>query len=170
MQCLWGSPDHCTSQHRPAPALHMLSFENFVNSMPPSVSELKVTPSFCFAFKIPDDVAASIRTIWKRNGNATFLNFSQIGWKNMVWNWGYNHRRQRFVKHNCSEWWFDLKIWSRTRKSFYSLCNQRFFVDFHRFSSSGFWLGSIQQKTVAYNKLFSSCFDTTMGSIQRKTR
>ena len=100
----------------------------------------------------------------------TFFNFSQKGWKHMVWNWGYNHRRQRFVKHNCSEWWFDLKIWSRTRKSFYSLCNQRFFVDFHRFSSSGFWLGSIQQKTVAYNKLFSPCFDTTMGSIQRKTR
>ena len=99
-----------------------------------------------------------------------FFNFSQKGWKNMVWNWGYNHRRQRFVKQNCSEWWFDLKIWSRTRKSFYSLRNQRFFVDFHRFSSSGFWLGSIQQKTVAYNKLFSPCFDTTMGSIQRKTR
>ena len=27
--------------------------------MPPSLSELKVTPSFCFAFKIPDDVTAS---------------------------------------------------------------------------------------------------------------
>ena len=37
----------------------MVSFENFVKSMPPSLSELKVTPSFCFAFKIPDDVAAS---------------------------------------------------------------------------------------------------------------
>ena len=40
-------------------ALHMLSFENFVKSMPPSLSELKVTPSFCFAFKIPDNVAVS---------------------------------------------------------------------------------------------------------------
>jgi hypothetical protein len=30
-----------------------------VKSMPPSLSELKVTPSFCFAFKIPDDVTAS---------------------------------------------------------------------------------------------------------------
>ena len=28
--------------------------------MPPSLSELKVTPSFCFAFKIPDDVTATI--------------------------------------------------------------------------------------------------------------
>ena len=37
----------------------MVSFEIFVKAMPPSLSELKVTPSFCFAFKIPDDVAAS---------------------------------------------------------------------------------------------------------------
>ena len=36
-------------------ALHMVSFETFVKSMPPSLSELKVTPSFCFPFKIPDD-------------------------------------------------------------------------------------------------------------------
>ena len=63
VQCLGGSPGHCTSQHWPAPALHMLSFENFVKSMPPSLSELKVTPSFCFAFKIPDDVTASNRYI-----------------------------------------------------------------------------------------------------------
>ena len=34
-------------------------FEIFVNSMPPSLWELKVLPSFCFAFKIADDVAAS---------------------------------------------------------------------------------------------------------------
>ena len=40
-------------------AVHMVSFENFVKSMPPSLSELKVIPSFCFAFKIPDDVTAS---------------------------------------------------------------------------------------------------------------
>ena len=59
MRCFGGTPGHCSSQHWPAPALHMLSFENFVKSMPPSLSELKVTPSFCFAFKITDDVAAS---------------------------------------------------------------------------------------------------------------
>ena len=35
------------------------SFEIFVKAMPPSLSELKVLPSFCFAFKIPDDVTAS---------------------------------------------------------------------------------------------------------------
>ena len=37
----------------------MVSFEIFVKSMLPSLSELKVTPSFCFAFKIPDNVTAS---------------------------------------------------------------------------------------------------------------
>ena len=37
----------------------MVSFEIFVKSIPPSLSELKVLPSFCFAFKIPDDVTAS---------------------------------------------------------------------------------------------------------------
>ena len=37
----------------------MLSFENFVKLMPPSLSGLKVTPSFCFALKIPDDRAVT---------------------------------------------------------------------------------------------------------------
>ena len=37
----------------------MVSFKNFVKSMPPSLSELKVIPSFCFAFEIPDDVTAT---------------------------------------------------------------------------------------------------------------
>ena len=37
----------------------MVSFENFVKSMPPSLSKLKVTPSFCFPFKIPDDPTAT---------------------------------------------------------------------------------------------------------------
>ena len=38
----------------------MVSFEIFVKAMPPSLSELKVLPSFCFAFKIPDDRAVTI--------------------------------------------------------------------------------------------------------------
>ena len=37
----------------------MVSFEIFVKAMPPSLSELKVLPSFCFAFKIPDDRAVT---------------------------------------------------------------------------------------------------------------
>ena len=43
----------------------MVSFEIFVKSMPPSLSELKVIPSFCFAFKIPDDVTATTIYIQK---------------------------------------------------------------------------------------------------------
>ena len=37
----------------------MVSFENFVKSMQLSLSKLKVTPSFCFPFKIPDDPTAT---------------------------------------------------------------------------------------------------------------
>ena len=37
----------------------MVSFEIFVKAMPSSLLELKVLPSFCFTFKIPDDVTAS---------------------------------------------------------------------------------------------------------------
>ena len=44
----------------------MVSFENFVKSMPPSLLELKVTPSFCFAFKIPDDPTATNKYRKKR--------------------------------------------------------------------------------------------------------
>ena len=40
----------------------MVSFENFVKSMLPSLSELKVTPSVCFASKVPDDPTATINT------------------------------------------------------------------------------------------------------------
>ena len=60
--------------YQPAPALHMLSFENFVKSMPQSLSELKVTPSFCFAFKIPDDVTASNVYMYSRTFFGSFLN------------------------------------------------------------------------------------------------
>ena len=40
-------------------ALHIVIFENFVKSMTPCLSKLKVKPSFCFTFKIPDNVTAS---------------------------------------------------------------------------------------------------------------
>jgi hypothetical protein len=45
----------------------MVSFEIFVKSMPPSLSELKVTPIFCIAFKIPDDPTATKFTDVKGN-------------------------------------------------------------------------------------------------------
>ena len=37
----------------------MVIFEFFLKAMPPSLSESKVLPSFCFAFKIPDDRAVT---------------------------------------------------------------------------------------------------------------
>ena len=40
-------------------ALHIVSFDNFIKSMTPSLSKLKVTPIFYFAFRIPDDVTAT---------------------------------------------------------------------------------------------------------------
>ena len=48
----------------------MVSFENFVKSMPPSLSELKVTPSFCFPFKIPDDPTATSKYVLR---NVSFV-------------------------------------------------------------------------------------------------
>ncbi len=39
--------------------LHMVSFEDFVKFLSPSLSELKVTPNFCFALKFRDDPTAS---------------------------------------------------------------------------------------------------------------
>ena len=45
----------------------MVSFEIFVKSMPPSLSELKVLPSFCFAFKIPDNVTVTNMHLSKIN-------------------------------------------------------------------------------------------------------
>jgi hypothetical protein len=40
-------------------ALHIAIFENFVKSTTSCLSQLKVTPSFCFAFKIHDNVTAT---------------------------------------------------------------------------------------------------------------
>ena len=46
----------------------MVSFEIFVKAMPPTLSELKVLPSVCFAFKIPDNVAVTIAYCYKLKG------------------------------------------------------------------------------------------------------
>ena len=40
--------------------LHIENFEIFVKSMICCLSKLKVTPSFCFTSKIPDDPTATI--------------------------------------------------------------------------------------------------------------
>ena len=53
----------------------MVSFENFVKLMLPSLLELKITPSFCFAFKIPDNVTVTrlYMVIGKRLGKQVGL-------------------------------------------------------------------------------------------------
>ena len=48
-------------------------FEMFVKSMTSCLSELKVAPSFCFAFKIPDDLTATSTYVqctahWEQKG------------------------------------------------------------------------------------------------------
>ena len=39
--------------------LHIVIFESFIQSKTSCLSKLKVTPSFCFAFKIPDNPTAT---------------------------------------------------------------------------------------------------------------
>ena len=70
----------------------MVSFEIFVKAMPPSLSELKVLPSFCFAFKIPDDVATSNIYIGYAAAIATIIS---NGWLNSS-NPLFNHPRLHF--------------------------------------------------------------------------
>ena len=60
----------------------MVSFEIFVKAMPPCLSELKVLPSFCFAFKIPEDVAASNMYI-AQAGAQHSLKASQLARRNL---------------------------------------------------------------------------------------
>ena len=60
-------------------ALHIVIFENFIKSMTSCLSKLKVTFSFCFAFKIPDDpTATNIQTklqFWALIENVLKLRF-----------------------------------------------------------------------------------------------
>ena len=125
MQCLGGSPGHCTSQHRPAPALHMLSFENFVKSMPPSLSELNVTPSFCFAFKIPDDVTASNKYLY----NYFFIFPILVVTKRfLIWMMtilSNHHMKQLWTnqwwkkQEKCRMWMKDFLVWQLCPKVIY---------------------------------------------------
>ena len=66
----------------------MVSFENFVKSMPPSLSELKALPSFCFAFKIPDDVTATTRYLKSKPPCTPLLEFIIVSdVKTEICNW-----------------------------------------------------------------------------------
>ena len=56
----------------------MVSFENVVKSMRPSLSELKVIPSFCFAFKIPDNVTATNTNMYNSVLNMLVVEFNLV--------------------------------------------------------------------------------------------
>ena len=51
----------------------MVSFEIFVKAMPPSLSELKVLPSFCFPIKIRDDRAVTSNQLISKDFLVSFL-------------------------------------------------------------------------------------------------
>ena len=57
----------------------MVSFEIFVKLMPPNLSELKVLPSFCFAFKIPDNVAVTNSYIMRKKSVMPWVYFFTLG-------------------------------------------------------------------------------------------
>ena len=53
--------------------LSFVIFENFVKSITSCLSKLKVTPSFCFAFKIPDNPTASNEASEADESSKSFL-------------------------------------------------------------------------------------------------
>ena len=91
MQCIGGSPGHHFSKKQTfvmflpikqriydyfyefaSEALHIVIFENCVKSMTSCLSKLKVTPSFGFAFKIPDNVTATSSYPWRSESMTNF--------------------------------------------------------------------------------------------------
>ena len=77
----------------------MVSFEIFVKAMPPSLSELKVLPSFCFACKIPDDRAASNDYLC-----ADYVVLTGGQMTNLVLNFEYCFRYLCFLKEEKQHW------------------------------------------------------------------
>ena len=61
--------------------------------MPPSLSGLKVLPSFCFAFKIPDDVAASTMYVYSLIFKIIFFALFSILLRQICW------ERERDISH-----------------------------------------------------------------------
>ena len=67
----------------------MASFGNFVKSMLPSLSELKVKPSFCFPFEIScDPTATKNKEVSKKQGTLLKLRCQDLAGlhKRAVWN------------------------------------------------------------------------------------
>ena len=92
----------------------------FVKSMPPSLSESKVTPSFCFPFKIPDDPTATSTypvhrsqtesLIWKFTHFFTTISswFFFAHWKKGQVSYVYHNGTKYFVRSNKIFYSYDL--------------------------------------------------------------
>ena len=59
----------------------MVIFENSVKSMPPNLLESKLTHSFCFPFKIPDDPTATNKCDVRTLGQYLVVEFQAQGCK-----------------------------------------------------------------------------------------
>ena len=118
----------------------MVSFEIFVKAMPPSLSELKVLPSFCFAFKIPDDVTASIVYIPSALGN----------WSSEDLDIGLWHHYEK-IQNSSSIMLFWLQFKNRWRYYFKVQMQVR---TYHVWKISIIVL----EKTAGVPKFWSSCF------------
>ena len=79
----------------------MVSFEIFVKLMPPSLSELKVLPSFCFAFKIPDDVAVTSTYICTSLRKHNILKYEMTHYSDNSIEFVKNcHKEKKYVPNN----------------------------------------------------------------------
>ena len=103
----------------------MVSFEIFVKAMPPILLELKSLPSFCFAFKIPDDVAASINylfliTVHHRieticcrfwsNSQSRIIALKQVSYQT-CFAWGQEPMKDRTVTDSANRQTFSVNLW-----------------------------------------------------------
>ena len=78
--------------------------------MPPSLEELKVTPSFCFAFKIPDDVAASSTYIGQIIGGdftkfCGLLRIYELHILVLVRLWSFHLQYLKLAQFDCLIWY-----------------------------------------------------------------
>ena len=89
-------------------ALHIIIFENFVKSIMFSLSKLKVTPSFCFAFKIPDDPTASSNYLLWSMETFQCCSTTKTVTRNITFVSQINPRLSQGVQKLC--WWRFMKL------------------------------------------------------------
>ena len=123
----------------------MVSFEIFVKAMPPSLSELKVLPSFCLAFKIPDDVAASSKYCDK--------------WAIIVIRMIYNYLYLKMVYQINVKICFCLKWESHNQSYCYKILGQALVItmlSMYWFFVLHYWVSRIEIISFSSNSVFPS--------------